>query len=276
METTTLLHPTHRSAQRSIQLVLVRANGPLFYSIAAASLLEALAPAYSERLRHWFRTDRAFSDWIENEWLPRKATRAAELREYVKKTWPEFDWTAAFEQCRGAVASDGGMGPHRASAAHEALARCVAASESSVFYRSVARWADDPRLREMAASIAHEEALSFSHFRAAYERRARVQRFRFFAAWRATQACMRTAKDLHVANAFRAISAQCGPNVPFPVMDYAECLRRMRAVIEHHGDLGTAERILLRTWKSRPRIPKVQQSQARAVASFRPVLKIAA
>jgi hypothetical protein len=276
METTTLLHPTHRSAQRSIQLVLVRANGPLFYSVAAASLLEALAPAYTERLRHWLRTDRTFSDWMENEWLPRKAARAAALRQYVEKTWPEFDWTAAFEQCRGAMASDGGMGPHKATAAHEALAHCVAATESGVFYRSVARWADDPRLREMAASMAHEETLSFGHFRAAYERRARVQRLGLVAAWRATQACMRAAKDLHLATAFRAITAQCGPNVPFPIIDYAEFLRRMRAVIERHGNLGTAERILLRTWKSRARLPKMQQSQPRAAASFRPVLKAAA
>jgi hypothetical protein len=59
-------------------------------------------------------------------------------------------------------------------------------------------------------------------------------------------------------------------------MDYAEFLRRMRAVIERHGNLGTAERILLRAWKSRPRLPKIQQSQPRAVASFRPVLKAAA
>jgi hypothetical protein len=276
METTTLLHPAQRSAPRSMQLVLVRANGPLFYSIAAAALLEALAPVYTARLRHLLRTDQVFSDWMEKDWLPRKAARAAALRDYVEKTWPEFDWTAAFEQCRSAVESDGGLGPHKATAAHEALAHCVAATESGVFYRSVARWADDPRLREMAASMAHEEALSFAHFRAAYERRARLQRFGVFAAWRATQAYMRTAKELHLATAFRATRAQCGPNVPFPVMDYVEFLRRMRAVIERHGDLGTAERILLRTWKSRPRLPNIPQAQPGTAACFRPVFKAAA
>jgi hypothetical protein len=276
MEMTTLLHPAHRSAPRSMQLVLVRANGPLFYSIAAAALLESLAPVYTARLRHLFRTDHAFCDWMENEWLPRKAARAAALRDYVEKTWPELDWTSTFEQCRGAVESDGGLGPHKATAAHEALAHCVAATESGVFYRSVARWADDPRLREMAASMAHEEALSFPHFRAAYERRARFQRFGLFAAWRAMQANMRTARDLHLATAFRTIRGQCGPNVPFPVMDYAEFLRRMRAVIERHGGLGTVERILLRTWKSRPCVPNIPESQPRAAACFRPVFKAAA
>jgi hypothetical protein len=223
-----------------------------------------------------FRTDRAFCEWMESEWLPHKAARAAALREYVEKTWPELDWTAAFEQCRGAAESDGGLGPHKPTAAHEALAHCVAATESGVFYRSVARWADDPRLREMAAMIAHEEALSFPHFRAAYERRARIQGFGLFAAWRATQAYMRSARDLHLATAFRTIRAQCGPNVPFPVMDYAEFLTRMRAVVERHGDLGTVERMLLRPWKSRPCMPNIPESQPRAAACFRPVFKVAA
>ena len=276
METKALLHTTHRYAPRSIQLVLVRANGPLFYSVAAASLLEALAPVYAERVRHFFRGDRAFSEWMENEWLPRKAARAQALRQYVEKTWPELDCAAAYEQCRAAVESDGGMGPHKPSAAHEALARCVATVESGVFYRSLARWADDPAMREMAAAMAQEEAVWFGHFRAAFERRARIQRFGVISTWRTVAACMRTGRDLHLASAFRAISAQCGAQVPFPVIDYGEFLTRMRSVIERHGNLGTPQRILFRSWKGRARIARVEQPQQRAAGYFRPVLQAAA
>ncbi|HEV7392323.1 MAG TPA: hypothetical protein VGO08_11810, partial [Burkholderiales bacterium] len=139
MEIKALIDTTPRFAQRSIQLVLVRANGPLFYSVATASLLEALAPLYADRMRQLFRKDEEFSAWMDKEWLPRKAARAAALRQYVEKTWPELDWAAAYEQCRCTVESDGGMGPLKPTAAHEALAHCVAATQSGVFYRSVAR-----------------------------------------------------------------------------------------------------------------------------------------
>jgi hypothetical protein len=168
------------------------------------------------------------------------------------------------------------MGPHKPTAAHEALAHCVAATQSGVFYRSVARWADDPQLREVAAGIAREEALSFGHFRAAYERCARAQRFGLISAWRTAAACMRSARDLHLALAFRALGAHCRAQVPFPVLDYPEFLIRMRAVIECHGHLGAAERILLRTWKNRPRMMKRQETQARISPNFRPVLQAAA
>ncbi|MGZ5137927.1 MAG: hypothetical protein ACXWCX_09000, partial [Burkholderiales bacterium] len=93
---------------------------------------------------------------------------------------------------------------------------------------------------------------------------------------RTASACMRGARDLHLAVAFRAVGAQCRAQVPFPVLDYPEFLIRMRAVIECHAELGTAERILLRTWKSRPRIIKRQETQARVSRNFRPVLRAAA
>src|SRR5438128_1506413 len=123
-----LVDATERFAQRSMQLVLVRANGPLFYTVAAASVLESMAPTYTARLRKLFQGDREFSAWLDNVWLPGKAARAAALRDYVQKTWPELDWTAAYEHCRGLVETDGAIGPQKPTAAHEALARCVAAA----------------------------------------------------------------------------------------------------------------------------------------------------
>src|SRR5258708_5242273 len=72
METKPLIDTNSRFAQRSIQLVLVRANGPLFYSIATASLLEALAPLYADHMRQFFRNDEVFSAWLDKEWLPRR------------------------------------------------------------------------------------------------------------------------------------------------------------------------------------------------------------
>ena len=104
MDAQTMPNTSSRFARRQTRLVIVRANGPLFYGIAAASLLEALAPRHAERMLHCFRADHALCDWMRTEWLPRKAARAQELREYVENTWPEFDWSAAHEQHRALAA----------------------------------------------------------------------------------------------------------------------------------------------------------------------------
>jgi hypothetical protein len=261
-------------ATRSVQLVLVRANGPLFYSITAASLLEEGTSLAADRLLHFFGSDRVFTQWAKTEWLPRKLARARQIRDYVQSIWPEYDWHAAHEQFR-AWNEELGTGSRRPTAAHEALARCVASAQSGVFYRSLARWAEDRRLRELAAAIAAEEASSFAHFRNLYDRQARAQGFGWVAAWSTALECVRSARNTHVPRAFMAVSTQCAAHVPFPTLDYHEFVARMTSVIERHGDLAAPERVLLRTWKRRAhRI--VLQRQRRAVSGFNPVLRSAA
>src|SRR4051794_31153517 len=87
-------------ANRSVQLVLVRANGPLFYSVTAASLLEAGMTRAADRLLHFFGGDEVFAQWTRTEWLPRKLARARQIRDYVQSIWPEYDWHAGHEQFR--------------------------------------------------------------------------------------------------------------------------------------------------------------------------------
>jgi hypothetical protein len=261
-------------ATRSVQLVLVRANGPLFYSITAASLLEEGMPRAADRLLHFFGAETVFAQWIKTEWLPRKLARARQVRDYVQSIWPEYDWHAAHEQFQ-AWSEEGGTGSRRPTAAHEALARCVASAQSGVFYRSLARWAEDRRLRELAAEIAAEEASSFRHFRNLYDRQLRAQGFGCVAAWSTALECVRSARDTHVPRAFMAVSAQCAAHVPFPTFDYPEFVARMAAVIERYGDLAAPERVLLRTWKRRAH-RVLLQPQRRSSSGFDPMLRSAA
>lgn len=263
-------------AARPVQLVLVRANGPLFYSLTAASLLEAGMPLAGDRLLHFFGPDLKFAQWIRTEWLPRKIERAKQMREYVEATWPEYDWSAGHEQYRAMNAAAGATVQRRPpSAVHEVLARCVAAAQSGVFYRSLARWAEDRRLREMAGRIAQEEAASFDHFRAIYDRELGSRGFGCADAWTTALACVRTARDEQVPRAFSAIRAQCAAHVPFPVLEYPEFVSRMGSVIERHGDLGFPERVLLRTWK-RAAPALAQNGRRRVPGWFKPVLPRAA
>ena len=273
MESHALLHTTDRPAHRSIQIVLVRANGPLFYTVAAASLLEAVAPLYARRLLYLARNDEALVRWVEDEWLPRKAARARALQDYVERTWPEFDWACAHDQYRASAAADGGLGRQRATVAQELLARCVAAAQSGVIYRCLARWADDPCLRAIAAEIAQEEAGWFTQFRAAYDRAAQAQRFGLTCAWRTARACVCTARDIHLPLVFRAMTAQCGPQVPFPMLRYSEFLRRMRPVIARYAKPGSPERLLFSPWNGRPRVPKIYEKPHRQPDWFKPLFK---
>ena len=276
MESNALLQSTDRRPHRQIQIVLVRANGPLFYSVAAASLLEAIAPLYAQRLLYLARDHGDLASWIGDEWLPQKAARARMLQDYVERTWPEFDWSGAHEQHRAAAAADGGLGPQRPTITHELLARCVAAAQSGIIYRCLARWPDDPALREIAAGMAYEEAEGFTRFRAEYDEAARAERFGITCAWRTARACVRTGRDTHLPSVFRAITAHCGPQVPFPMLRYSEFLRRMRPVIERYAKPGQPERLLFRPWNGRPRVPKIYEKQHRHPDWFKPLFKSAA
>lgn len=275
MEARATSNTARQFAHRPVQLVIVRANGPLFYSVAGAALLESNVALCAGRMLHFFAGDRELCAWIRGEWWPRKAARAEALRQYVQTTWPEFDWAAASDQYRDLSEADGGLGPKRPTAAHEALARCTGAAQSALFYRSLARWADDARLREMARTMAQEEAASLPRFRAAFERRARVHRLGFIGAWRTALACVRTARDVHLPLAFNALLVQWGPNAPFPEIGYDEFVVRMRSVIERRGDVGTPERLLFRGWTRRPRV-RIEQAAVPAPAWFKPLFRAAA
>ena len=254
----------------------MRANSTLFYSVAAASLLEAVAPVYAQRLIHFLPGDHPFGVWILERWLPQKATRARALRDYVQETWPEFDWTSAHEQYRAWVESEGGLGPRRPTLGRELLARCVAASQCGVLYGCLARWADDSRLREMARAIAHQEALAVRRFRAAYDRQARAERLGFASAWQTALSCVYTSRDVHLPLVFRAIDAQCSAHMPFPLMRHGEFIRRMRSVIERFCEFGAAERLLFKPWTKRRRMTAIEEKQHRPPDWFKPMFRQAA
>jgi hypothetical protein len=273
MEPKAPLHTANPFSHRPIHVVLARANGPLFYGVAIASLLEATASLSAQRLLHFIRKDSGLGEWVMTSWLPGKVARAQALQAYVEKRWPEYDWARACEQYRACANAEGGLGPRHASAAQELLARCVAAAQAGLFYRALAHSADDPELREIAREMAQVEAESFQRFRKAYELGASAQRFGFALAWRTARACVRTARDTHVQLAFRAISAQCGSHVPFPVLSYDEFIMRMRRVIERHAEIGTPERILFGAWKKPPTPSRVEEPRYRVPDWFKPFFK---
>lgn len=240
-----------RTDRRQTRLVIVRANGPLFYSVAIASFLEALA---SEG---------------------RESARAAFLREYVQHSWPEVDWAGAFEHYRTLLTNQVAAPPYRATPAREALARCAASAQAALYYRALARWSDDHALRAFARGSALEAADAFVQLRGTFEAAARRERVGLVKSWRVVLACVRQARDVRVRLAFEALNAHCGPNAPFPTMLYCEFLQRMQAVIARCAAPVWSERVVFRAWR-RPAVVPAATTREALRASFRPVFAQAA
>lgn len=258
-----------RAATPAIPLMFVRSNAALFYSLAAASLLEATAPRCADRASVVFTSDVDFCNWIQTVWAPRRIARMHQLRKYLALMWPEFDSAAACEQFLQAVSTPASLRP--APPALEALARCTAASQSALFYRCLAQWAEDVQLRALARGMADEDEIAFARFSANYKSVDRGERLGMWASWRSADACIREARDTYVKSAFDTLVLQWGPNAPFGTMAYAEFVRRIKSMVDRYGGLGWAERLVFRAWGSPPSTAPVRPGR-RMIAGFRPVV----
>jgi hypothetical protein len=263
--------PRAHAAPKSVKLVLIRANGALFYSVAAAAVLESTADRGAERMLHLFSGEPALCEWLRAEWLPRKKARAALLREYVEQTWPEFEFAPALHEYAAAADGERGLGPQRPSAAHEALTRCLGAAQAALFYGSLSRWAEDRRVRELASAFAHEESLTLARLRAIFERTARDEGMRSFTAWLAARRLVRLSRDVQLPFVYACLAAHWRPHAPIAEMSYRDFVRRMRSVVRDRGNPGFAERALFSPWGRRPR-PRAAVRIGRIANWFRPVL----
>jgi hypothetical protein len=255
---------------RSTKLVLIRANGALFYSVAAAAVLESDAERTARRMLDLFADNGPFCQWMEAEWLPRKRARARTLRNYVEQTWPEFDFDAALHEYTATFGAELAYGPRRNSAVHEALARCVSASQAALFYGALGLWAEDERLRDIASACSQEEREALTRFLAIYRHSARGGNMRWLAAWFAARRIMRTCRDVQLPLLFTCLAAHWRPHAPIAEMSYRDFVRRMRGVVRHRGKPGWAERVVFAPWAHRPRV-RVERA-GRAPTWLKPTL----
>jgi hypothetical protein len=224
---------------------IIRFNGLLFHSLAAASFLESAEPLGATRLGQVFAARPEAGAWLEQSWLPRRATRGRRLRDYLEATWPEFEWSAAYEEYRESCRPrpERGVG-----VALGALGQCVTAAQAAVFYRALARSADDPALRELAREAAHDHGEYFDYFRALFERSTGEERVGLVAGWRAVRAGCRAARDTSVREAFEPLARHWRGAPTVPALDYGEFRIRMVALIQRYTGIGKIERLLFQPW----------------------------
>ena len=252
-----------RSTQARMRTI-VRFNGLMFHSLAAASFLETVVPLQVNRLNQVFASRPDVGLWMEQVWWPQRAEHGRRLRDYLEATWPEFDWSAAYQEFYESYRPRSGLECRSAGAALEALGLCVTAAQAAVFYRALAGVADEPALRALARQAACNHAGCFDYFRALFERCKRDERVGLVARWRAVRAACRSARDFDARAAFEPLGCHWRGAPTVPALGYGEFRARMAPLIERHAALGRIERLLFRPWLERERItPAPQLPEAR-------------
>ena len=257
---------------------MVRLNGMMFYSIGIASFLESTAPLDTARLLRLSAGEPDLQAWLEQQWLPGRADQGLRFRNYIETTWQEFDWSAAYREFRDCYATRTAARVGPPGLALEFVSRCATETMLSVFYRTLARCAEEPEIRAIAHDAARSHAGYFDYFRAAFERSGGRKRAGLARSLRALSTSCHAARAVDVAAAFYPLGRHWHGGWVFPELTYAEFLARLATLIRHHAALGPIERLLFRSWLNPPRDIEAPAPPAAASTAGRknaPTLKAA-
>lgn len=264
MQATTNRTAQRQHGQQKRARAIVRFNGLLFHSLAAASFLETAVPLHVNRLNQVFAARPDVGLWLEQVWWPRRAEHGRRLRDYLEATWPEFDWNAAYQEFHESYRPHSGLEGRGAGAALEALGLCVTAAQAAVFYRALAHCADEPALRALARQAACDHSGCFDYFSALFKHCKRDERVGLVTSWRTVRAVCRSARDLDARMAFESLGRHWTGAPTVPELGYGEFRARMVPLIQRHAALGRIERLLFRPWLESERgAPAPQQPEKR-------------
>lgn len=231
---------------------MVRLNGMMFYCTGIASFVESTAPLDTSRLIRLSAGHADVRPWLENVWLPGRAEHGRRFRGYIEATWPEFEWEGAYHEFRESYGSRTASRVGPPGLALEFVARCVTETTLAVFYRTLAKSADEPELRLLTGRAAQDHAAYFSHFRSLYERIGGRRWTGLAAACRAAIVSCRSAREVDVAAAFQPLARHWHGGWVFPELTYPEFLARLAQLLKRQTALGTFERLLFRPWLNPP------------------------
>jgi hypothetical protein len=232
---------------RSRARAIVRFNALIFHGLAVASFLETAAPLHASRLAHVFAGHPDLRPWLDQVWGAQRTTHGRLLRDYIEATWPEFDWDAAYDEFHESYRRRARAG-RREIVALEALGCCAREAQAAVFYRALARCADEPVLRALVHQAGRDHEEYFDRFRSIYERHERIERAGLTATCRTVLESSRAARDVDVALAFQPLARHWRGSRLIADLEYVEFLPRMVQVVDRHAALGRVERLLFRPW----------------------------
>lgn len=221
-----------------------------FYSLGAVSFLESAAPVYVSSLRQVFASDLELCHWLQTVWLPEEVGHGARAREFVQKTWPEFDWDKAYAQFIRSYQPCCGAQHLRPSPALEALARCVTETETTMIYRCIELYTNDEYLKEMLREMSSDEVRHYRYFREVFDRYDERERNSFLRKAQVVVQRSALVRDEDLALAFAPLNAAWIHEPPFAPLTYDEYLIRTQQVMRQHFPFEEAKRMLFKPLRS--------------------------
>lgn len=223
----------------------VARSEPLFYLVAAASLVESATDLYTANLSEYFADDTEITSWLENYWLPEELQHGRALRRYVGAAWPDFPWEAVRERFveEFRPLCDEALEPARSL---EMASRCVVETGTASFYTTLSRASPDPVLALLTGRIAADEVRHYKHF------------YRFFRRYRdadrpdrrrVASALWRRLRMTGGADSFivlKHVYATRHPNERFSTATYRMARRQSRDLVRDHFPFEMSARMLLK------------------------------
>ncbi len=142
----------------------VRDDETLFFVLCSASFVESGSDVYTRNLVSYYHDDPDLSRWLNEHWEPEELQHGRALRAYVERIWPEFDWSSAFHHFFEEYSKRCTVAEFEATQALELAARCVVEMGTATLYRSLARYASEPILHEIAEHIRSDEIRHYKYF----------------------------------------------------------------------------------------------------------------
>jgi hypothetical protein len=224
----------------------VRADPFSFFALAAVSFLESTVATYVENLAPYFEGDPEILRWLQTVWLPEEAEHGRLARQYVEKTWPEFDWKHGYKLflCHYRPRCDYKL--LRPSPALEALARCVTETEATMMYRCLGSYAVDRDVKSLMKKLGSDEVRHYTYFRDVFDRYDKMEKNSFWLKARTIIGRSALVRDEDLALAFMPLNSCWRGRMPFEKMTYNGFLIRTSMIIEQHFPFEAAKRMLFR------------------------------
>jgi hypothetical protein len=247
----------HRQMAAALGGSDARFDAIAFYSLASASFLESTTPIYVENMQVIFANDDETRAWLATTWQADEQHHGQLLREFIERTWPEFDYEASYSRFLSAYVPRCDASLLRANAGLEALSRCVTETYAAMYYRMLAAHTNDAELKALLTQLSRDEVHHFQYFRKAHERNQARERSSLRSRVGVIIERSKLAADEDAGIGFRYLNEGWSGEPPFTPLDYETFWQSAARVFQRHYPFAESERMLLAPFKGESRATRV-------------------
>jgi hypothetical protein len=205
----------------------------VFYRLTLLSFLECMTPAFVQNLARLYHDDPTLRSWLWNVWHTEEVEHGNWIRAYIRQTWPNFNWDAAYVDFATQFALRPQDAEHHSTPSLAALGRCGIEAQATAVYRGLAKLVDDARLRDLLNKIADDHQRHFQVFRRTFERYNKQENLSLWKRARTLLGRARKLQKVDLRIAFEAVHKHWDGSMPFAKLSTVEFQKRStRALYE--------------------------------------------